>query len=106
MCFPQQFNEMKVLLAALYKQSVPLADGSVTLQMVNFSCSQSDPGETVDLFSSVLPVVLRVVFFSEGEQLVVSTEVSPPVGHTEGREGVSSTGVYVALKHIQPINTN
>ncbi|XP_013876752.1 DENN domain-containing protein 1C [Austrofundulus limnaeus] len=51
-----QFNEMKALLAALYKQSVPLADGSVTLQM--------------------------------GEQLVVSTEVSPPVGHTEGRAGI------------------
>lgn len=30
-----QTNEMKVLLAALYKQPVPLTAGSVTLQMVN-----------------------------------------------------------------------
>ncbi|KAM9362692.1 DENN domain-containing protein 1B [Symphorus nematophorus] len=51
-----QTNEMKALLAALYKQPIPLAAGSVTLQM--------------------------------GEQLLVSTEVSHPVGHTEGQEGV------------------
>lgn len=31
----QQTNEMKVLLAALYKQPVPLSPGCVTLQMVN-----------------------------------------------------------------------
>jgi len=30
-----QANEMKVLLASLYKQPIPLAAGSVTLQMVN-----------------------------------------------------------------------
>uniref|UniRef100_UPI0037E751F9 DENN domain-containing protein 1B isoform X1 n=1 Tax=Semicossyphus pulcher TaxID=241346 RepID=UPI0037E751F9 len=51
-----QTNEMKALLAALYKQPIPLAAGSVTLQM--------------------------------GEQLLVSTEVSHPVGHPEGQEGV------------------
>ncbi|KAG7223752.1 hypothetical protein INR49_026434, partial [Caranx melampygus] len=51
-----QTSEMKVLLAALYKQPIPLAAGSVTLQM--------------------------------GEQLLVSTEVSHPVGHPEGQEGV------------------
>ncbi|XP_023149086.2 DENN domain-containing protein 1B isoform X1 [Amphiprion ocellaris] len=51
-----QTNEMKALLAALYKQPLPLAAGSVTLQM--------------------------------GEQLLVSTEVSHPVGHPEGKEGV------------------
>ncbi|XP_070683938.1 DENN domain-containing protein 1B isoform X2 [Pempheris klunzingeri] len=51
-----QTNEMKALLAALYKQPIPLATGSVTLQM--------------------------------GEQLLVSTEVSHPVGHPEGQEGV------------------
>ncbi|XP_070773272.1 DENN domain-containing protein 1B [Enoplosus armatus] len=51
-----QTNEMKALLAALYKQPIPLAAGSVTLQM--------------------------------GEQLLVSTEVSHPVGHPEGEEGV------------------
>ncbi|XP_044045875.1 DENN domain-containing protein 1B isoform X2 [Siniperca chuatsi] len=48
-----QTNEMKALLAALYKQPIPLAAGSVTLQM-----------------------------------LLVSTEVSHPVGHPEGEEGV------------------
>uniref|UniRef100_UPI0037E7DEA2 DENN domain-containing protein 1B isoform X2 n=1 Tax=Semicossyphus pulcher TaxID=241346 RepID=UPI0037E7DEA2 len=48
-----QTNEMKALLAALYKQPIPLAAGSVTLQM-----------------------------------LLVSTEVSHPVGHPEGQEGV------------------
>ncbi|XP_034452934.1 DENN domain-containing protein 1B isoform X2 [Hippoglossus hippoglossus] len=51
-----QTNEMKALLAALYQQPVPLAAGSVTLQM--------------------------------GEQLLVSTGVSHPVGHPEGQEGV------------------
>ncbi|XP_076585577.1 DENN domain-containing protein 1B isoform X1 [Chaetodon auriga] len=51
-----QTNEMKVLLAALYKQPIPLAAGSVTLQM--------------------------------GEQLLVSTEVSHPVGHPEVQKGV------------------
>ncbi|XP_070846705.1 DENN domain-containing protein 1B [Chaetodon trifascialis] len=51
-----QTNEMKVLLAALYKQPIPLAAGSVTLQM--------------------------------GEQLLVSTDVSHPVGHPEVQEGV------------------
>ncbi|XP_073327949.1 DENN domain-containing protein 1B isoform X2 [Pagrus major] len=51
-----QTNEMKALLSALYKQPIPLAAGSVTLQM--------------------------------GEQLLVSTEVSHPVGHPEGQEGV------------------
>ncbi|KAJ4921747.1 hypothetical protein JOQ06_016457 [Pogonophryne albipinna] len=51
-----QTNEMKALLAALYKQPLPLAAGSVTLQM--------------------------------GEQLLVSTEVSHPDGHREGKEGV------------------
>ncbi|KAM7393943.1 hypothetical protein PAMP_020776 [Pampus punctatissimus] len=51
-----QTNEMKVLLTALYKQPIPLAAGSVTLQM--------------------------------GEQLLVSTNVSHPVGHPEGQEGV------------------
>ncbi|XP_071360618.1 DENN domain-containing protein 1B isoform X2 [Trachinotus anak] len=51
-----QTNEMKALLAALYKQPLPLAPGSVTLQM--------------------------------GEQLLVTTEVSHPVGHPEGQEGV------------------
>ncbi|XP_059199245.1 DENN domain-containing protein 1B [Centropristis striata] len=51
-----QTKEMKSLLAALYKQPLPLAAGSVTLQM--------------------------------GEQLLVSTEVSHPVGHPEGQEGV------------------
>ncbi|XP_022064327.2 DENN domain-containing protein 1B isoform X2 [Acanthochromis polyacanthus] len=51
-----QTNEMKALLAALYKQPLPLAAGSVTLQM--------------------------------GEQLLVSTEVSHPVGHPEGQEGI------------------
>ncbi|XP_032389317.1 DENN domain-containing protein 1B isoform X1 [Etheostoma spectabile] len=51
-----QTNEMKALLAALYKQPLPLAAGSVTLQM--------------------------------GEQLLVSKEVSHPVGHPEGQEGV------------------
>ncbi|XP_069023938.1 DENN domain-containing protein 1B isoform X1 [Embiotoca jacksoni] len=51
-----QTNEMKTLLAALYKQPIPLAAGSVTLQM--------------------------------GEQLFVSTEVSGPVGHSKGQEGV------------------
>ncbi|XP_051240235.1 DENN domain-containing protein 1B isoform X2 [Dicentrarchus labrax] len=48
-----QTNEMKALLAALYKQPLPLAAGSVTLQM-----------------------------------LLVSTEVSHPVGHQEGQKGV------------------
>ncbi len=33
--------------------------------------------------------------FSEGEQLLVSTEVSRHVGHPEGQEGVSPTGVHV-----------
>ncbi|XP_060950251.1 DENN domain-containing protein 1B [Limanda limanda] len=51
-----QTNEMKALLAALYQQPLPLAAGSVTLQM--------------------------------GEQLLVSTGVSHPVGHPEGQEGV------------------
>ncbi|XP_067439004.1 DENN domain-containing protein 1B isoform X4 [Thunnus thynnus] len=51
-----QTNEMKALLATLYKQRIPLAAGSVTLQM--------------------------------GEQLLISTEVSHPVGHPEGQEGV------------------
>ncbi|XP_072240553.1 DENN domain-containing protein 1B isoform X1 [Leuresthes tenuis] len=51
-----QANEMKALLAALYKQPIPLAAGSVTLQM--------------------------------GEQFLVSTEVSHPVGHPEGQQGV------------------
>ncbi|XP_034543363.1 DENN domain-containing protein 1C isoform X2 [Notolabrus celidotus] len=51
-----QTNEMKELLTALYKQPIPLAAGSVTLQM--------------------------------GAQLMVSTEVSHPVGHAEGQEGV------------------
>ncbi|XP_049427598.1 DENN domain-containing protein 1C isoform X1 [Epinephelus fuscoguttatus] len=51
-----QTNEMKALLAALYKQPLPLTAGSVTLQM--------------------------------GEQLLVSTEVSHPVGHPEGQEGI------------------
>ncbi|KAM4595069.1 DENN domain-containing protein 1B isoform 1-T1 [Fundulus diaphanus] len=51
-----QINETKALLAALYKQSIPLAAGSVTLQM--------------------------------GEQLLVSTEVSCLVGHTEGQEAI------------------
>ncbi len=32
--------------------------------------------------------------FSEGEQLLVSTEVSHHVGHPEGQEGVSPTGVH------------
>ncbi|XP_077380805.1 DENN domain-containing protein 1B isoform X2 [Festucalex cinctus] len=31
-----QTNEMKVMLAALYKQPIPLADGSITLQMVPY----------------------------------------------------------------------
>ncbi|XP_034393411.1 DENN domain-containing protein 1B isoform X2 [Cyclopterus lumpus] len=48
-----QTNEMKALLAALYKQPLPPAAGSVTLQM-----------------------------------LLVSTEVSHPVGHPKGQEGV------------------
>uniref|UniRef100_A0A3Q2G065 UDENN domain-containing protein n=1 Tax=Cyprinodon variegatus TaxID=28743 RepID=A0A3Q2G065_CYPVA len=61
-----QINEIKALLAVLHKQSIPLAPGSVTLQM--------------------------------GEQLLVSTDVSCPVGHTEGQEGVSSTGVHVAQR--------
>ncbi|XP_028257460.1 DENN domain-containing protein 1B isoform X2 [Parambassis ranga] len=52
----RQNNEMKALLAALYKQPIPLAAGSVTLQM--------------------------------GQQLLVSTEVSQPVGHPQGQEGV------------------
>nr|XP_054599448.1 LOW QUALITY PROTEIN: DENN domain-containing protein 1B [Nothobranchius furzeri] len=51
-----QVNEIKALLAALHKQSIPMADGSITLQM--------------------------------GEQLLVSTEVSHPVGHTQGSEGI------------------
>ncbi|KAM4750169.1 DENN domain-containing protein 1B [Anableps anableps] len=51
-----QINEIKALLTALYKQSIPLAPGSVTLQM--------------------------------GEQLLVSTELSRSVGHTEGPEGI------------------
>ncbi|KAF7652292.1 hypothetical protein LDENG_00098680 [Lucifuga dentata] len=51
-----QTNEMKELLAELYKQPLPLAAGSVTLQM--------------------------------GEQLLVSTEVSRPVGYLEGQEGI------------------
>ncbi|XP_014860241.1 PREDICTED: DENN domain-containing protein 1C-like isoform X1 [Poecilia mexicana] len=51
-----QINEIKALLATLYKQTIPLAPGSVTLQM--------------------------------GEQLLVSTEVSRSVGHTEGPEGI------------------
>ncbi|XP_053273330.1 DENN domain-containing protein 1B isoform X3 [Pleuronectes platessa] len=51
-----QTNEMKALLASLYHQPLPLAAGSVTLQM--------------------------------GEQLLVSTGVSHPVGHPEGQEGV------------------
>ncbi|XP_070408097.1 DENN domain-containing protein 1B isoform X2 [Nothobranchius furzeri] len=48
-----QVNEIKALLAALHKQSIPMADGSITLQM-----------------------------------LLVSTEVSHPVGHTQGSEGI------------------
>ncbi|KAK9539844.1 hypothetical protein VZT92_002333 [Zoarces viviparus] len=51
-----QTNETKALLAALYKQPLPPAAGSVTLQM--------------------------------GEHLLVSTEVSHPVGHPKGQEGV------------------
>ncbi|XP_026159437.1 DENN domain-containing protein 1C isoform X2 [Mastacembelus armatus] len=51
-----QINETKVLLAALYKQSIPLSPGSVTLQM--------------------------------GGHLLVSTEVSHPVGHPERQDGV------------------
>ncbi|MEQ2258623.1 hypothetical protein XENORESO_000406 [Xenotaenia resolanae] len=35
-----QINEIKALLAALYQQSIPLAPGSVTLQMVNLLISQ------------------------------------------------------------------
>ncbi|KAL3996126.1 ribosomal RNA-processing protein 9 [Sarotherodon galilaeus] len=51
-----QTSEMKVLLTSLYNQPLPLAAGSVTLQM--------------------------------GEQVLVSTEVSHPVGHSEGQKGV------------------
>uniref|UniRef100_A0A8D2ZNG5 DENN domain containing 1C n=1 Tax=Scophthalmus maximus TaxID=52904 RepID=A0A8D2ZNG5_SCOMX len=51
-----QTSEMKALLASLYKQPIPLAAGSITLQM--------------------------------GEQLLVSTEVSHPVGHPGAQEGV------------------
>ncbi|XP_005743745.1 DENN domain-containing protein 1C isoform X1 [Pundamilia nyererei] len=51
-----QTSEMKVLLASLYNQPLPLAAGSVTLQM--------------------------------GEQVLVSTEVSHPVGHSERQKGV------------------
>ncbi|KAL6110378.1 dennd1c [Pungitius sinensis] len=51
-----QTKETKALLAALYEQPLPPADGSVTLQM--------------------------------GGQLWVSTEVSHPVGHQKGQEGV------------------
>ncbi|XP_037546108.1 DENN domain-containing protein 1B [Nematolebias whitei] len=51
-----QVNETKALLAALYKQSTPLADGSVTLQM--------------------------------GEQILIGTELSHSVGHTQGQEGI------------------
>ncbi|XP_029363254.1 DENN domain-containing protein 1B isoform X2 [Echeneis naucrates] len=51
-----QTSEIKMLLGALYKQPLPLAAGSVTLQM--------------------------------GEQLLVSTKVSHPVGHPEGQEGI------------------
>lgn len=42
-----------------------------------------------------LPVVSVVCFFSEGEQVLVNTEVSHPVGHPEGQEGVSPAGVCV-----------
>lgn len=35
------------------------------------------------------------MFFSEGEQLLVSTEVSHPVGHPGAQEGVSPTGVLL-----------
>ncbi|XP_047220750.1 DENN domain-containing protein 1C isoform X1 [Girardinichthys multiradiatus] len=51
-----QINEIKALLAALYQQSIPLALGSVTLQM--------------------------------GEQILMYTEVSRPVGHKGGQEGI------------------
>ncbi|KAM6971819.1 DENN domain-containing protein 1B [Aplochiton taeniatus] len=51
-----QTNEMRELLFALYKQPIPLAVGSVTLQM--------------------------------GGQLLVRNELTHPLGHTEGQEGV------------------
>ncbi|XP_029950717.1 DENN domain-containing protein 1B-like isoform X1 [Salarias fasciatus] len=51
-----QTSEVKALLTALYRQPLPLAAGSVTLQM--------------------------------GEQVLVSTEVSSPVGHPVEQEGV------------------
>ncbi|KAM9314712.1 DENN domain-containing protein 1B isoform 2-T2 [Pholidichthys leucotaenia] len=51
-----QTNEVKALLTTLYKQPIPLASGSVTLQM--------------------------------GEQLLVSTEVSHPIGHPDGQQAV------------------
>lgn len=35
------------------------------------------------------------IFVSEGDQLVVSKEVSPQIGHPGGQQGVSPTGVCV-----------
>lgn len=39
----RQTKEMKLLLAALYKQSVPPAAGSLTLQMVSLNPHLPDP---------------------------------------------------------------
>uniref|UniRef100_A0A8C6M497 UDENN domain-containing protein n=1 Tax=Nothobranchius furzeri TaxID=105023 RepID=A0A8C6M497_NOTFU len=50
----------------------------------------------------MLSVVCMLLFFSEGEQLLVSTEVSHPVGHTQGSEGVSPTRVHMIPYFIAP----
>ncbi|XP_054604622.2 DENN domain-containing protein 1B-like, partial [Nothobranchius furzeri] len=62
--FYKLLNNLADYLAKV-QQFIPLADGSVTLQM--------------------------------GEQLLVSTEVSHPVGHTQGSEGRNLTKLIVAV---------
>lgn len=97
--YVQQIKEMKLLLAALYKQSVPLVAGSLTLQMVSLGhpplphVSPMDPSHpsTPHTHSCIqladLTTLWRdVLLLSEGEQLLVSTQVSRQGGHPEGGE--------------------
>lgn len=95
---------MKALLAALYKQPIPLMSGSVTLQMVKLSWSLITLNfMTFSLFFFRVHGLACYIFVSEGDQLVVNKEVFPQVGHPEGHQGVSPTGVCVVC-HSQSRN--
>ncbi len=54
---------MKVLLAALYKQPIPLAAGSVTLQMVNLSLANENQESHLTLWLFFFSVVSVLCFF-------------------------------------------